>query len=134
MLRLEVMPGKPFHPPPRRRLRRQAVDRPGLHRKGSLQRQKPDFKAGFGEYGSALIISVFEENGKIFGCEVGHAAHGKMPFSSVGNIRTSAFEVGEDRVEGETVTASEPEAFHPASGAWGRRGCTIVRVWTRLKR
>jgi hypothetical protein len=26
------------------------------------------------------------------------------------------------------LMASEPEAFHPASGAWGRRGCTIVRL------
>jgi hypothetical protein len=23
---------------------------------------------------------------------------------------------------------SEPDAFHPASGAWGKRGCTIVRL------
>jgi hypothetical protein len=23
---------------------------------------------------------------------------------------------------------AEPEVFHPASGAWGRRGCTIVRL------
>src|SRR5262245_38843624 len=23
---------------------------------------------------------------------------------------------------------SEPDVFHPASGAWGRRGCTIVRL------
>jgi len=23
---------------------------------------------------------------------------------------------------------SQPDAFHPASGAWGRRGCTIVRL------
>ena len=23
---------------------------------------------------------------------------------------------------------SEPEAYEPASGAWGRRGCTIVRL------
>jgi hypothetical protein len=26
------------------------------------------------------------------------------------------------------LMASEPEAFHPASGAWGRRGSTIVRL------
>ena len=23
---------------------------------------------------------------------------------------------------------AEPDVFHPASGAWGRRGCTIVRL------
>jgi hypothetical protein len=27
-----------------------------------------------------------------------------------------------------SLIASAPEAFHPASGAWGRRGCTIVRL------
>jgi hypothetical protein len=73
--------------------------------------KKPDFKAGFGEYGSALIISVFEEDGRIFGCEVAHAAHGKMPFSSVGSIRTSAFDSGEGKVEGEIVTDGEVKTF-----------------------
>jgi hypothetical protein len=23
---------------------------------------------------------------------------------------------------------AEPDVFHPASGAWGRKGCTIVRL------
>lgn len=27
-----------------------------------------------------------------------------------------------------TLIESEPDAFHPASGAWGRRGCTIVEL------
>ena len=27
-----------------------------------------------------------------------------------------------------SLIASEPEVFHPASGAWGKRGCTIVRL------
>lgn len=71
---------------------------------------KPDFKAGFGEYGSALVISCFED-GQIFSCQVAHAAHGKMPFSSVGNIRTSAFDVGTDRVEGEIQTEGEVKFF-----------------------
>jgi hypothetical protein len=73
--------------------------------------KKPDFKAGFGEYGSALILSVFEEDGGIFSCEVAHAAHGRMPFSSSGSIRTSAFEVGDGRVEGEIVTDGEVKTF-----------------------
>jgi hypothetical protein len=71
---------------------------------------KPDFKAGFGEYGSALIISVFED-GKIFSCQVAHAAHGNMPFSSSGSVRTAAFEVADGRVEGEVLTDGEQEFF-----------------------
>jgi hypothetical protein len=27
-----------------------------------------------------------------------------------------------------TIIAAQPEAFHPASGAWGQRGSTIVRL------
>ena len=27
-----------------------------------------------------------------------------------------------------TFLAAQPEVFHPASGAWGRRGCTIVQL------
>jgi hypothetical protein len=27
-----------------------------------------------------------------------------------------------------SLISTEPEVFHPASGAWGRRGCTIVRL------
>lgn len=27
-----------------------------------------------------------------------------------------------------TFINTEPNIFHPASGAWGRRGCTIVRL------
>ncbi len=27
-----------------------------------------------------------------------------------------------------SLIASAPAAFHPASGAWGRHGCTIVRL------
>jgi hypothetical protein len=79
--------------------------------KDHSKEKKPDFKAGFGEFGSALIISVFEEDGKVFGCELAHAGHGNMPFSSVGNIRTSAFEVGDGRVEGEIQTDGEVKTF-----------------------
>ncbi len=71
---------------------------------------KPDFKAGFGDYGSALIISVFED-GKIFSCQVAHAAHGRMPFSSSGSVSTAAFEVEDGRVEGEFKTDGEQKFF-----------------------
>jgi hypothetical protein len=27
-----------------------------------------------------------------------------------------------------SCVGAEPDVFHPASGAWGRRGCTIVRL------
>ena len=39
--------------------------------------KKPDFHAAFGEFGSALIISLHEDGG-IFGCQVVHMAHQKQ--------------------------------------------------------
>ncbi len=30
--------------------------------------------------------------------------------------------------EQSSLVESEPEVFQPASGAWGRRGCTIVQL------
>jgi hypothetical protein len=37
---------------------------------------RPDIKAGFGDFGSALVISCHDD-GNVFGCEVSHAAHSK---------------------------------------------------------
>jgi hypothetical protein len=71
---------------------------------------KPDVKAGFGQYGSALVISTFED-GTIFSCQVAHAAHGKMPFSTSGTVRTAAFDVGDGRVEAEFLTDGEQTFF-----------------------
>jgi hypothetical protein len=71
---------------------------------------KPDFKAGFGHYGSALVISLHED-GSIFGCEVSHAAHEKRGFSSIGDIKTGDFKVEDGRVEGELTTDGEQEVF-----------------------
>ena len=71
---------------------------------------KPDFDAGFGKFGSALIISVFED-GNIFGCQVVHSAHKKQGFSSVGQIRTNNFKFEEGKVEGELVTDGQLEFF-----------------------
>ena len=53
--------------------------------------KKPDFDAGFGKFGSALIISLHED-GDIFGCEVVHTAHKKQGFSSIGQIKTNDFQ------------------------------------------
>ncbi len=71
---------------------------------------KPDFDAGFGKFGNALIISVFED-GNIFGCQVVHSAHKKQGFSSVGRIKTNNFKFEEGKVEGELTTDGEDEFF-----------------------
>ena len=72
--------------------------------------QKPDFDAGFGKFGSALIISLHED-GDIFGCEVVHTAHKKQGFSSIGQIKTNNFEFAEGKVQGELTTGGQVAVF-----------------------
>lgn len=74
------------------------------------QAKRPDIKAGFGDYGSALIISM-NDDGSVFGCEVAHAAHTKKPFSSIGKLRLSEFDLGEGFVSGHLSTDGEDDTF-----------------------
>ncbi|PYJ41426.1 MAG: hypothetical protein DME86_08625 [Verrucomicrobia bacterium] len=43
--------------------------------------ERPDLKALFGDYGSALVIGI-EPNGKVVTCDVAHEAHKQKPISS----------------------------------------------------
>jgi len=78
--------------------------------KDHSQEKKPEIMAGFGKFGSALLISVAED-GSIFGCEVAHAAHGKGAFSSLGSIRMEEFEIGDNYIQGQITTDGEQDAF-----------------------
>ena len=78
--------------------------------KDHSKNKKPDFDAAFGKFGSALIISVFED-GDIFGCQVVHSAHKKQGFSSTGQIKTDNFKFDEGKVEGELVTDGQLDTF-----------------------
>jgi len=72
--------------------------------------KKPDFDAGFGKFGSALIISL-NQDGEIFGCQVVHTAHKKQGFSSIGQIKTNNFEFADGKVQGELTTDGQAEVF-----------------------
>jgi hypothetical protein len=72
--------------------------------------QKPYIKAGFGDNGSALIITVYPD-GQIVGCEVAHTAHKRPGFSSVGSIKTADFKIGDGKVSGTIKTDGEIETF-----------------------
>lgn len=89
-------------------------DKPGLvlvfTEKDHSKDKKPDFKAGFGDYGSALIISCHED-GSIYGCQVAHAAHEKGAFSSIGKIETMEFQIAGGQVQGKLTTGGEDETF-----------------------
>jgi hypothetical protein len=72
--------------------------------------KKPDFNAGFGKFGSALIVSLHED-GDIFGCEVAHSALKHQNFSSIGKIRTNNFEYADGKVQGELTTDGPADVF-----------------------
>lgn len=78
--------------------------------KDHSREQKPDIRAGFGHFGSALIITINEE-GKIIGCVVAHAAHEKQGFNSLGNIKMSDFKVKDGKMQGRIATAGEQKTF-----------------------
>ena len=77
--------------------------------------KKPDFNAGFGKFGSALIVSLHED-GDIFGCEVAHSALKHQNFSSIGTIKTNDFEYVDGQVKGELTTDGQAEVF---GETWG---------------
>jgi len=77
--------------------------------------KKPDFNAGFGKFGSALIVSLHED-GDIFGCEVAHTALKHQNFSSIGTIKTNDFEYADGQVKGELTTDGQAEVF---GETWG---------------
>ena len=72
--------------------------------------KKPDFNAGFGKFGSALIVSLHED-GNIFGCEVAHSALKHQNFSSIGKINTNDFEYADGQVKGELTTDGVADVF-----------------------
>jgi hypothetical protein len=72
--------------------------------------KKPDFNAGFGKFGSALVVSLHED-GDIFGCEVAHGALQHKNFSSIGKIQTNDFEYADGQVKGELTTDGPADVF-----------------------
>ena len=72
--------------------------------------KKPDFNAGFGRFGSALIVSLHED-GNIFGCEVAHTALKHQNFSTIGKINTNDFEYADGQVKGELTTDGVADVF-----------------------
>lgn len=79
--------------------------------KDHSKEKRPDMKAMFGDFGSAIIITIFSDNGKIVGCEVAHAAHKQKPFSSLGSLEMSNFKNEGGKLSGRIATTSKVETF-----------------------
>ena len=78
--------------------------------KDHSKEKKPWIKAGFGHYGSALILTIHPD-GKIVGFEVAHTAHRKGTFSSLGNVTMSDFKNADGRLSGKIATNGEMKTF-----------------------
>src|SRR6516162_8874703 len=74
--------------------------------KDHSKEKKPDVKAGFGDFGSALIITVDPE-GKIIGCVVAHSAFEKGSFNAIGDVTMSDFKIEGGTIQGKLATKSE---------------------------
>ncbi len=61
-----------------------------LTEKDPAKQEKPEFWAGFGKLGHALVIHV-NVDGEIFGSAVAHQALEKAGFSSVGSLQVEGF-------------------------------------------
>jgi hypothetical protein len=61
--------------------------------------KKPDFDAGFGKFGSALIISLHRDDGGVFGCQVAHQALKRAGVSVLGSIKAQDVSVAGERVK-----------------------------------
>jgi len=71
---------------------------------------RPDLKALFGDYGSALVIAI-EPGGKVVTCDVGHEAHKQKPISSPASVKMSEFKSEGGRISGRIATDGKAEAF-----------------------
>jgi hypothetical protein len=79
--------------------------------KDHSKEKKPDMKAAFGDFGSALLITIFPDTGKIVGCDVAHSAHKQKPFSSIGSIEMTDFKNEGGILSGHIATAGKVDTF-----------------------
>jgi hypothetical protein len=81
-----------------------------MSEKDHSKEKKPEIKAGFGHFGSALIVTVHPD-GKIIGFEVAHSAHPKGPFTALGDAKMSDFKLADGKIQGKISTDSEVDSF-----------------------
>ena len=79
--------------------------------KDHSKEKKPNLKAAFGDFGSALLITIYPDTGKIVGCDVAHAAHKQKPFTSLGSIEMKDFKNEGGVLSGRIVTDGKVDTF-----------------------
>ena len=72
--------------------------------------ERPDLKALFGDYGSALMIGI-QPDGKVVTCDIAHEAHKQKPISSPSSVKMSEFKNERGQISGKLATDGKQEAF-----------------------
>ena len=72
--------------------------------------ERPDLKALFGDYGSALMIGI-QPDGKVVTCDIAHEALKQKPISSPSSVKMSDFKNEGGQISGKLVTDAKQEAF-----------------------
>jgi hypothetical protein len=72
--------------------------------------ERPDLKALFGDYGSALMIGI-QPDGKVVTCDIAHEAHKQKPISSPSSVKMSEFKNEGGQISGKLATDGKQEAF-----------------------
>src|SRR5437868_2897013 len=72
--------------------------------------ERPDLKALFGDYGSALVVGI-QLDGKVVTCDVRHEAHKQKPISSPTSVKMSEFKNENGQLSGKLATDGKAEAF-----------------------
>jgi hypothetical protein len=78
--------------------------------KDHSKEKKPDFKATFGHFGSALVVIVTPE-GKIVSNNIAHSANKKGSFTALGDLAMSDFKIEGGKIQGKLSTSGEQDAF-----------------------
>ena len=72
--------------------------------------ERPDLKALFGDYGSALMIGI-QPDGKVVTCDIAHEAFKQKPISSPSSVKMSDFKNEGGQISGKLATDGKQEAF-----------------------
>ena len=78
--------------------------------KNHAKDERPDLKALFGDYGSALMIGI-QADGKVVTCDIAHEALKQKPISSPSSVKMSDFKNEGGQISGKLVTDAKQEAF-----------------------
>jgi hypothetical protein len=78
--------------------------------KDQAKDERPDLKALFGDYGSALMIGI-QPDGKVVTCDIAHEALKQKPISSPSSVKMSEFKNEGGQISGKLATDGKQEAF-----------------------